>query len=173
MSFNEEQEAKQMVHGTMSDLYDLIKDVRTTMLCTAGQDGVIRARPMATQTEAPEDGNLWFFTFDDSRKADEIKTDMHVCVAYSSNDQDTYVSVSGRGHVVYDKVMMEKLYSPFLKAWFPQGLETPHICLLKVEIEKAEYWDNKRSKMIQFIDVVKAAITGKGMDTGEHGVVEG
>ena len=30
-----------------------------------------------------------------------------------------------------------------LKAWFPEGLETPNLTLLKVHADTAEYWEGR------------------------------
>lgn len=67
---------------------------------------------------------------------------------------------------------MKELWTPMLKAWFPDGLETPGIALLKVAAQQAHYWDTDASKLVVLFAMAKAAITGKTTDTGKHGELE-
>jgi hypothetical protein len=56
-----------------------------------------------------------------------------------------------------------------LKAWFPDGLGDPDLALLRVRVEKAEYWDAPSSKMVQLAGFVKAIVTGqRADDLGEN-----
>ena len=89
-------------------------------------------------------------------------------VAYSNPDDSVYLSVSGRAEVVKDRAKIEELWSPVLKAWFPEGLDDPHLCLLKIPVEQAEYWDAPSSKIVQLFGMVKAIATGQEADYGEN-----
>lgn len=148
-------------------LYGLIEDIDFAMLTTIDTDGVLRSRPMSTQ-KAETDGELWFFTSDKTHKTEEIERDNRVNVSYAEPKDNAYVSVSGAAHIVRDKAKMEELWNPILKAWFPDGLETPGICLLKVDIEQAEYWDSPSSTLVQVAGFLKATLTGKSASGGEN-----
>ncbi len=152
----------------LNTLRELIKDIRFAMLTTIENDGSLRSRPMATQ-ETEFDGHLlWFFTYDDSPKAAEVRRDNRVNVSFADNDNNRWVSVTGTAELVHDRAKMGELYNPFLKTWFPRGLDTPHIALLKVETERAEYWDTSSSAMVHLFGVVKATVTGTPPDPGEN-----
>ncbi len=129
-----------------------------------------RSRPMSTQ-EFDENGNLWFFTSDQTHKVDEIEADNRVSVAYSKPDDNVYVSVFGRADIVKDRAKIEELWNPILKAWFPEGLDDPTLCLLKISVEEAEYWDSTNSKLVQIAGFVKALVTGQSADGGEYGKI--
>ena len=148
-------------------LGELIKGINIAMMATALPDGDLRSRPMATQEEE-FDGTLWFFTGSDSGKVHEIEDDQHVNLSYSEPGAQKYVSVSGRARLVHDRAKIEELWSPPLKAWFPDGVEDPNIALLKVEVDSAEYWDTPSSKMVHLIGFVKATVTGQSYDPGEN-----
>jgi len=148
---------------------DLIKDVQIAMLTTI-DGGTLRSRPMQTQ-EAEFDGDLWFFTSTDTHKTDEIEKDNRVNVAYASPSDNTYISVSGTASLVNDKVKIEELWNPILKAWFPKGLDDPTLILLKISVEQAEYWDSASSTVVQVVGLVKALVTGERADGGDHGRV--
>lgn len=150
-------------------LNELIKDVQIAMLTTIDW-GVLRSRPMQTQ-EFEFDGDLWFFTSTDTHKTDEIEKDRRVNVSYASPDSNTYVSVSGTAEVVKNRAKIEELWNPIYKAWFPKGLDDPSLCLLKISVEQAEYWDSSSSALVEIAGFVKALVTGQRADGGDHGKV--
>jgi general stress protein 26 len=163
-------------HDGQSDiqkLRDLIKDVRVAMLTTVDEDGSLRSRPMATQ-EMELDGELWFFAGAGSPKVREVQREQHVNVSYANPDDQKYVSVSGTAQVVHDRAKAEELWNPILKAWFPKGLHDPDLALLRIRVEKAEYWDTPSSKMVQLVGFVKALATGNRYepDPDDHGNLE-
>ena len=141
-------------------LWELIKDLRVTMMTTTEADQTLRSRPMYTQ-QAEFDGQLWFFTKDDAPKTDEIEQDRHINLAYAEPDNDTYISVSGTARLVHDKQKAEEIWSPMVKAWFPEGLDDPHLGLIRVEPTQAEYWDASESKMVQLFKMGKAIAQGE------------
>lgn len=154
-------------------LASMIKDIKFTMMTTVGEDGAIYSRPMATQKMDVEtfDGRLWFFSKKNSPKNHSIENDQHVNLAYAEPENSRYVSVTGRAFISEDKEKMKELWNPFLKAWFPEGLNDPEITLIGVDVMSAEIWDGPPSKVVQLAGFVKAAVTGKPMDqnvTSKH-----
>ena len=147
-------------------LGSMIKDIRIAMLSTVDETGAIYSRPMANQEIKPKefDGVLYFFTKNNSPKVHAIEHDQHVNLAYSEPKKQEYVSVSGKAFISEDKALMEKLWNPIMKAWFPEGLEDPEICLIGVNIESAELWDAPSSKVVQMVGLAKALLTGKPLD---------
>lgn len=161
--------AEQIKQESVEKLKELVEGVDFCMLTTFS-NGRLRSRPMSTQ-KLEQDGELWFFTNDNSLKIDEIEADNRVNCAYSKPDDNTYISVSGTATVSKDRAKIEELWSPILKAWFPDGLDDPTLCLLKVQVEEAEYWEASSSTLVQLAGFVKAMVTGKEMSYGEHGKI--
>ena len=151
---------------SIEKIKELTEGIDFCMLTTV-DGGHLRSRPMSTQ-QFEFDGDLWFFTNDTSHKISELEKDNRVSAAYSNPDDNVYFSVSGRAEVVKDRAKMEELWSPVLKAWFPEGLDDPTICLLKIPVEQAEYWDAPSSKIVQLFGMVKAIATGQEADYGEN-----
>jgi len=149
----------------------LIKDIQMAMLTTIDDDGSLRSRPMATQ-QAEFDGTLWFFTRAEAPKVDEVRQDRRVNVSYAEPKGQRYVSVSGTAELVRDPAKNKELWNPLLKAWFPKGLEDPELALIKVSVEKAEYWDSHSSTMVHLIGYLKAAATGQPYRPGQHEKVD-
>ena len=147
-------------------LKELLEGIDFCMLTTL-DGGHLRSRPMSTQ-QVEFDGDLWFFTSDATHKVEEINKDGRVNVAYSQPDENRYVSVSGNAEVVKDRAKIEELWNPIHRAWFPEGLDDPTLCLLKIKIEQAEYWDVSSSKIVQIFGFVKALATGTEASYGEN-----
>ncbi|HEY0426751.1 MAG TPA: pyridoxamine 5'-phosphate oxidase family protein [Pyrinomonadaceae bacterium] len=151
---------------SIEKLNELIKDIDFAML-TTNDGGVLRSRPMQTQ-DFEFDGDLWFFTSSETHKAEEIERDNRVNVSYGAPEDNKYVSVSGRGSIVKDQEKIDEYWNDILKAWFPEGKDSPDLVLLKVEVEQAEYWDAPSSKVAQALGFLKALATGERADVGEN-----
>ena len=152
----------------LEKLKGLIKDIKFCMMTTVDEEGSLRSRPLTTQ-EASPDGYLWFFIGNNGTMVDELKRSSRLNLSYSHPGHNRYVSVSGQGTVVRDLVKAKELWNPALKAWFPLGLEDPNLALLKVDVEKAEFWDTPSSTLVQVAGFIKAVATGEKMkNPGEH-----
>jgi general stress protein 26 len=147
-------------------LWDLIRGIRVAMLTS--EDGpYLRSRPMtAIQTEF--EGTLWFFTHASSHKRLEIQSSERVCVSYADPEKQDYVSMSGHARLVRDPEQIQTRWTEAARIWFPRGTSDPDIALLKVEVERAEYWDAPSSAMVQAYGYAKAVVTGKSPDPGDN-----
>ncbi|MDZ4764738.1 MAG: pyridoxamine 5'-phosphate oxidase family protein [Chloroflexota bacterium] len=152
--------------NAIETLRDMIKGIDMAMLTTVHEDGTLRSRPMSTQ-EFEFDGELWFFTYDNTGKTNDIAHEQQVNVSYMDKGKDQYISVSGTGSVRHDRQKMEALWSPILKAWFPEGLETPNLALLCVDVQKAEYWVSD-GKVAALLDLAKSLLTGTEAEGGKN-----
>jgi general stress protein 26 len=152
---------------SIEKLRSLIKDVRVAMLTTVDEDGTLRSRPMATQSQE-FDGTLWFFTRRDSGKVDEVEREHQVNVSYANPSDQHYVSVTGTARLITDRAKIDELWSPLLKAWFPHGKDDPAIGLLKVDVDRAEYWDAPSSTMVKIAGFIKAITTGRTYNPGTN-----
>ncbi len=151
----------------LKKLREMVQKMDIGMLTTREQDGTLRSRPMSTNGEIEFDGDLWFFTYGNSHKIEEIEREPQVNVSFAS-DKYRYVSMSGTARLVRDKAKVEELWKPQLKAWFPKGTEEPDIALLQVSVTQAEYWDSPGNVVSHAIGLVKALATGKAYDGGEN-----
>lgn len=152
-------------------LQDKIKEVRTAMLTTYNQEKGFSSRPMGT-ADVDADGNIWFFTNEYSEKASEISVENRVSLTYSDPKDHTYLSILGDAQLVDDRKKMEELWNPFIKAFFPKGLDDPKITLIKITPTDAEYWDSSSSSMVVLFNMLKAVVSGKQYDEGKHGKID-
>lgn len=149
-----------MQQPAVETLKEKIKDIKFTMLTTLEPGGHFHTRPMSTH-DMDADGTLWFLTYRDSTKVQEVMQDSHVSLSYSDHGSDTYVAIAGKANMVNDRQKIRDLWNDGLKAWFPNGPDDPNISLLQVKPVKAEYWDRPGGKMVTLFEMVKAAITGQ------------
>jgi len=145
--------------GDLKKLRKLIKGARVAMLTTVSPDGTLRSRPMAT-LKAPFEGDVWFFTRATTSKADEIRDNDHVNVSFSDGDDNRYLSISGTASLVRDKDRLEQLWSGRLKNWFPDGKKDPDLALLRVRVDRADYWDAKTAAMVHLGGLVRSSMGG-------------
>jgi general stress protein 26 len=148
-------------------LNELIHKIDFTMLTTIDTDGTLRSRPMSTQ-KTPFDGTLWFFTGASSEKVFETRHHNQVNLSYADPKNQRYVSVSGVAELSRDQAKMKELWNPAYKAWFPDGLDDPDLALLKVHVEKAEYWDSPNGTVVTLIGFAKALLTGQRYEGSEN-----
>lgn len=151
----------------LEKLADLIEECRFAMLTTAEPDGTLRSRPLATLQVDPA-GALWFFTSASSPKVEEIEQYRRVNLSYSNPDASDYVSVSGTAHTVRDRAKMRELWTPWVKPWFPRGLDDPDLVLLKVTIDRAEYWDAPDSGAKRLVGLARALSAGSTRGLGAN-----
>jgi general stress protein 26 len=148
----------------------IANDVNICMFITSPDDDQ-SSRPMAT-IQVDDDGTLWFYTHKSSGKTAQIENDHDVHLVYSHPGKNSYMDVWGKGNVVEDRRKIEELWNPIVKAWFPDGVDDPDLCLLKVSPYAAYYWDTETGKMVQFIKILTAAVTGKRLAEGQEGSIE-
>jgi general stress protein 26 len=149
------------------ELWSRIEKVRPAMMTTAEHDGSFRSRPMWTQGDA-FDGSLWFFVAVHGPLAREVERDPRVGLSYAAPDKDLYVSVSGRATLVHDRAKADALWNTYAEAWFPGGVEDPNLGLLRVDVEQAQYWEDKKPKVLQFAEILVGAITNRPPKSGDE-----
>jgi general stress protein 26 len=153
--------------NNVEKLVKMIKEMDFGMLTTTEADGSLRSRPMATNGQVEDNGDIWFFTYGESNKVLEAQDHPEVNVSFSDIKNQKYVSLSGTAQLVRDQAKIIELWQPELKAWFPQGVETPDIALLRINAEKAEYWDTPSSFVAHTLAFVKS-VTGSDIKVGEN-----
>lgn len=166
-----ENESQHSMNGNIKKIGDLIKEIGFAMLTTTDENGKLQSRPMHTQQVA-FDGDVYFFTYDNSEKAQQIQRHPQVNLAYAAPNKNDYLSLAGTATIIHDKDKMKELWQPQLKAWFPEELDTPHIALLKVSSESAEFWDAPSSTVAHVVGLVKSALTGQPANIGDNETLE-
>ncbi|SCL16256.1 General stress protein 26 [Micromonospora nigra] len=139
---------------------ELIRDAGVCMFTTTSLDGRLVSRPMALQ-EAEFDGELWFFAYADSAKVRQLRVNPEVNLSFSDQKRQSWVSVSGTAREGFDRAKAEQLWSPLLKAWFPDGVDTAGLTLVTVHATSAEYWDYPSGRVVSLLGIARVLVTGK------------
>lgn len=135
-------EANQKAKGSKEELLALLAEFDAAMLVGIEPDGTLRARPMELQADRLPDCDLWFVTADETQKTDEIDRNHRVNVCCLRLRDRAYVSLTAHARVDRNAAEVRRLWQPTWKLWL--GDEKPEdggIALIKIVIERAEYWD--------------------------------
>lgn len=160
-------EVQKQTFEQLQKVADLVEEIKFAMLSTEEPDGTLRSRPMAT-LQMDSTGNLWFFTALSSLKIDEAKQHRQVNLSYVRIDKQDYLSVSGTCEILRDQEKMRSLWTPWIKPWFPKGLDDPDLVLLKVTITEAEYWIAPGSAAVRLYGLAKGMLTGNTDALGDN-----
>jgi len=150
--------------GSLVRLKELIERIQVGLLTTVDLDGALHTRPIQT-LRCDADGTLWFFTDHHSPKAHELTHDMRVSVGYSEPAKKTYVVVTGQARILRDKALAAELWSFEQRAWYPKGLEDEHLSVLRVTMERAEYWETS-GRASYLLAAAAAMISGRPATVG-------
>ena len=145
-----------------------IKDVRFGMFTTVDGADVPSSRPLTSQ-QIDTEGNLWFFASDEAGFTLDLQQRPSVNISFANPEHNLYLSVTGHAYLLRDRAKARELWSPLVRGMFPGGLDDPHLVLIRVRIEAAEYWDAGSSTMRQLFHLARAAIGGRAtIDSGKH-----
>ena len=153
----------------MAKIGEMIADARISTLTTVDADGTLWSRPMAIQTDDFA-GTLHFFTHVETEKVGHVERNPNVSVAFSDPKAQSYVTLAGTASVVNDRAKIAELWSEPMRTWFPEGTDDADLRLLRVDVDRAEYWDSPSSAAVY--GYVKAVLTGEPPKPGDHARVD-
>ena len=131
-------------------LGQLVQDVEVAMLTTFDDEGELHSRPMLTLRPG-FDGVLWFATDLRSHSVADVGREHQVAVSYVDAPAERFLSVSGWAELVRDRTLARALWREPLRAWFPNGPEAQEFALLRVAVERAQYWEGTSGKQVQLV----------------------
>lgn len=140
----------------------MLKEFDTAMLVTMTPEGLLRGRPMEIQDpDELVDCDLWFVTQEETAKTGEIDREHQVAVCCYRPRDKAYISISARATVERNQETIRSLWKPSWKAWLPDGPDHPHAALLKLSVERAEYWEPEGGPLRILYEKAKALVQGK------------
>ena len=141
-------------------LSELLRGIKVAMLTSSDNQGQLSTRPVASPTLDAE-GILWFFTRAEASALDNTHTLRQISLSYTNLKENRYISVIGISEVADDRAKAEELWSVANRAWFPRGLSDPDLRLMRVLVERAEFWDAPTSAVVQLVGLAASLVTGK------------
>lgn len=159
--------AERQHNPELEKVAELVGEIKFAMMTTIEDDGALHSRPMST-VQMDADGNLWFFTSVSSPKVEDAEKHRQVNLSYARIDKQDYLSIYGTSRIVRDREKMKQLWTPWIKAWFPNGVDDPDLVLMCVAIRDAQYWDAPGNVVRRMAGLAKAIATGNHDGLGEN-----
>lgn len=154
----------------LAPLRTMLKSLPIAMFNTVAHDGSVVSRPLQV-LEFDDEGVLWFATGLDTDKAAEIRVRPHIGLSFADHHANSFVSISGPARLVQDREKIDALWSPPMSIFFPQGKDDPNLTLVRVEVERAEYWNGPGTLVGKLIYMAAAAITGNPGVMSENEII--
>ncbi|WP_179378900.1 pyridoxamine 5'-phosphate oxidase family protein [Jannaschia marina] len=106
-------------------------------------DGAL-PRPMTASTDG-ESAPIWFFSARDTDLGKALKTGpKNGIMTFSSKGNDIWASASGPLVIDNDRAMIDKLWNPFVAAWY-DGKDDPNLALIRYDAREAQIWETGSS----------------------------
>ncbi|PZR00084.1 MAG: general stress protein [Cereibacter sphaeroides] len=115
------------------------KALRSDMTVMLGAKGV-DPRPMTAQMEEADHGPLWFFTSRQSELVKALPGNSEAYFSFTDKGHNVWAAVKGRLMLTRDRATIDRLWNPFVAAWFEQGKDDPDLALLRFDPATAEIW---------------------------------
>ncbi len=122
--------------------WDALKSDRTLMLGVDGvEDG--HSRPMTACVEGAS-APIWFFTGKPNAVVEHLSQSRRAIAAFAAKDHGLFASIQGNLVVDNDRAVIDRLWNPFIAAWF-EGKDDPRLVLLRFDAEHAQVWLNENN----------------------------
>ncbi len=122
-----------------------LKSDRTVMLGLTGVDDGL-SQPMTAQLEeGAQGGPIWIFTARDTDLVEATGGRHEATIHFASKGHDLFATVEGELVADNDPAAIDRLWNPFVAAWFEGGKDDPKLQLLRFEPDKAQIWLNEHS----------------------------
>ena len=133
---------------SITQVAKMMRDLDYCMFTTKAEHGGLRSRPMSNNGEVEFDGDVWFFSADESRKVAEIEADPSVELCYSDPDRFLFISMSGTATIVRDIAKKRELWIEDLERWFEDGPDDEDVVLIKVSPNVVAYWNGEENNEV-------------------------
>jgi general stress protein 26 len=119
-----------------------LKADRTMMLGLYGvEEG--HTRPMTGLLDSEGWGDrtpIWFFTARDTELAQALSGHNCAVATFASKGHDLFATLHGDVSLSDDRAVIDRLWNPYIAAWFPGGKEDPKLTLIRFDADRAEIW---------------------------------
>ncbi|WP_255602642.1 pyridoxamine 5'-phosphate oxidase family protein [Polymorphobacter megasporae] len=110
------------------------------------EGGELAGRPMSNNGKVEYQGDSYFFAYDSTRTAQDIGREPKVGLSYQGSGgllgkPPIFISIEGDASLIRDKQAFASRWSKDLERWFPEGINTPGLVMIKVSATRIHYWD--------------------------------
>ena len=133
---------------TLADVAEKMRDIDFCTLSTVTDNGAIAGRPMSNNRDVDYDGDSWFFADGDARLVSDIAARPQVGLAFQGKAgllgmRPFFVTIEGRGELIRDKAQFAAHWTKDLERWWPDGVDSPGLTLVRVRASRLHYWDGE------------------------------
>ena len=154
--------------GRFVQLCEILRSVNIALLTTTDRRGGPHTRPIQTLDIDERGQTLWFFTDHGSPKTCDLNIDRQVMLGYSNPSKGLFAVIYGVGRILHNPSQARRLWRLEQRAYYPSGPGDPRLAVLRVQIERAEYWIAP-GRLSYWIAAARATVTGTAEPTiGEN-----
>jgi general stress protein 26 len=122
-----------------------LKSDRTVMLGLVGvEDGLSQPMTALVDDEAAP-GVIWIFSSIETDLVEATGARHTALMHFADKGHDLFATVEGELIADNDPAMIDKLWNPYVAAWYQDGKRDPKLQLLRFEPEYAKIWLNESS----------------------------
>jgi general stress protein 26 len=122
-----------------------LKSDRTVMLGLTGAAESLSQPMTALLDKDAERGPIYIFTAKDTDLVASLGGRHPAELLFTGKGHDLFAAVEGELIADNDPVIVERLWNPFVAAWFEGGKDDPNLQLLRFEPGRAQIWENDNS----------------------------
>ncbi|HXH15923.1 MAG TPA: pyridoxamine 5'-phosphate oxidase family protein [Sphingomonas sp.] len=135
-----------MSNLSLQDLSKKMAKLDFAMMTTRSSNGVLTSRPMSNNGDVEYAGDSYFFAYKASRKITELQADPHVSLTYTGaagmlGGPPLFVTVEGAAVLIEDEQAFADHWTKDLDRYFPEGIDTPGVVMIRVHAASIRYWD--------------------------------
>ncbi len=134
-----------MTSITLEQLSEVMREIDFCMLSTRSEGGQLASRPMSNNGDVEYDGDSWFFSYEDTKKILDIVMDANVSLTLTGEKTQgrpgMFIAIQGEASLIKDRSSFDAHWANGLQSWFPEGVDTPGLILIKVHASRIQYWD--------------------------------
>jgi general stress protein 26 len=140
----------------------LIHQAGVAMLMTIDEHGAPIGRPMLPLL-LDNDPQIYFLTHQGSRKVTQVAARSQIGITFVS--ASAYLVVVGSAYPSRDPQLIRRLWHPTYRAWFPDGKDDREATALRVVVDRVDYWEPPRSKLVRLFHAIKAVALRRAVET--------
>jgi general stress protein 26 len=101
---------------------------------------------MSNNRDVDYTGDSYYFANDQTRTVSDIEADPNVSLSFQGSSgvlgqRPLFVSVEGTAELIRDKAQFKAHWTSDLDRWFPNGVDTPGVVMIRVRATRMHYWN--------------------------------
>ena len=140
----------------------VIERAGVAILMNVDEKGTHIGRPMLPLL-VQNDPHIYFLTHQSSRKVTQLAVRPQVGLSIVSTN--CFVVAAGSAQLTRDPELIRRLWSPTYRAWFPEGKDDREATVIRVAVERIDYWEPPSNQIVRLVQVVKAVLTRRAVET--------